>query len=106
MKTDRHIETFTAEWHGITLEIVWEPCWLNFSSSDGYETAHLEVRSVSPEDAPLPITETGYRSHFTSAETVTSFGGPVDFVLAWLDEEATTPAWRDREQAARQFALF
>jgi hypothetical protein len=73
---------------------------------DGLDTAHLEIRVIAPEGAMLPIIETGYRSHFTSAATVTSYGGPVAFVLAWLDEEAASPAWQRHVEAARQLALL
>jgi hypothetical protein len=33
--------------------------------------AHLAIRSVAPERAPLPITETGYLSHFHQPGDVT-----------------------------------
>jgi len=101
----RRYEDHETVWNGITIRIAYEPNWLN-RADDGYDTAHLEIEAVAPERAMLPITETGYRSHFTSAATVGSYGGPVAFVRAWLDEEAATPAWRRREAAARQYALF
>jgi hypothetical protein len=59
----------------------------------------LQVRSIDPEDAPLPITETGYRSHFIAASAVA-------YVDVWLSAESEPPAWREREQAARLLALF
>lgn len=31
---------------------------------------HIEVSTIEPERAPLPITETGYRSHFLHASTL------------------------------------
>ncbi len=102
----RHIETFDAIWNGIQLAITWEPHWLSNGDDRGWDNAHLQIEAVSPERAMLPITETGFRSHFTTAEVVESYGGPVAFVLAWLAEEAATPAWRQREAVARQFALF
>lgn len=100
-----HCERHEALWQGITIAITYEPNWLN-RSDDGLDTAHLEIEATAPECAMLPITETGYRSHFTSAECVTSYGGPVAFVLAWLDEEAASPAWKRHVEAARQLALF
>jgi hypothetical protein len=105
MSKERHIETFNADWNGIGIQITWEPSWLSLETL-GYDTAHLQVESILPERVPLPITETGYRSHFTSPETVAALGGPVAFVIAWLDEESQKPAWREREQAARQLSLF
>lgn len=102
----RGIETISATWNGIQLEITWEPCWLGIEREEGWDTAHITVTAVQPYRAPLPITETGYRSHFTTAETVESYGGPAAFVLTWLAEEAATPAWRQLEAASRQLALF
>lgn len=104
--TNDHIETLTTTWNGITIEISYEPCWLSIRDHLGNDVAHLQVRSVSPPRAPLPITETGYRSLFTSPKAVAAFDSPVAFVLAWLEEEALTPAWRSREFAARQLSLF
>jgi len=37
---------------------------------------HIEVESVRPKRAPLPITETGYRSHFMPALDLINAGGP------------------------------
>lgn len=68
--------------------------------------AHLEVESVKPARAPLPITETGYRSHFINRSSVDHMGGPEAFVEAWIDEMARTPAWREADVASRQLALF
>lgn len=102
----RHIESFDASWNGIQLAITWEPCWLSTGESLGWDTAHLQIEAIAPERAMLPITETGYRSHFTTAATVDGYGGPVAFVLAWLNEEAAAPAWQQRAAAARQLTLF
>ena len=101
----RHIETFRIVWNGIAIEIRWEPNWLNLAVK-GYDTAHLQVESIAPERAPLPITETGYRSHFTSPETIAAYGGPVAYVEAWLETESQAPDWRNQEQVRRQLSLF
>ena len=102
----RRIETFAASWNGIRLVLSWEPRWLDLNEDYGFDTAHLQIEAVEPERAMLPITETGYRSHFTAAETVTAMGGPVAFVLAWLDQEAASPVWKARAEAARQLTLL
>ena len=102
---NRHIETFRIDWSGIAIEIRWEPNWLNLTSG-GYDTAHLEIESIAPERAQLPITGTGYRSHFTSPHTVAAHGGPAAFVEAWLESESQAPDWRREEQDRRQLFLF
>ncbi|MEK7994696.1 MAG: hypothetical protein AAB403_12905 [Planctomycetota bacterium] len=101
----RHIETFRMTWSGIVIEIRWEPSWLNLARL-GHDTAHLEIESIAPEGAVLPITSTGYRSHFTSPEAVAAYGGPVAFVEAWLETESQAPDWRREELTCRQLSLF
>ena len=90
-------------WNGITININWEPQWLESTS---YDVAHLDIESVSPEREPLPITETGYLSHFTSSKNVNTYGGPAAFVLAWLEEAAKKRQWKMQYAATRQLALF
>ena len=100
----RTIHTFEAIWNDIPLTISWEPNWLNLESREGIAAAHLQVRSR--DNVPLPITQTGYRSLFTSSATVASAGGPVAYALAWLGAEADTPEWQAHEAAANQLTLF
>ena len=69
-----------------------------FASRLGFDLAHLEIESIAPERARLPITGTGYRSHFTSPDTVAAHGGPAAFVEAWLESESQAPDWRREEQ--------
>lgn len=87
-------------WRGIEIGATYDPAW-----SQGF--AHLAVRSVRPERAPLPITETGYRSHFHRSGTIEAHGGDVVVqVIAWLDEEAAKPGWQRHVEASRQGSLF
>lgn len=99
------IFTQRTDWNGITLEVSWEPSWLSHPESSHY-VGHLQLRSLVPERATLPVTETGYRSLFIHPQDVMNEGGPLAFVCAWLDEEARRPSWRAHQDAARQFALF
>lgn len=103
----RNIETFRTDWNGITIEIRYEPKWLNIETA--FDPAHLEVETIHPPRAPLPITETGYLSHFTSRETIAAYGGAVAFVEAWLETESQAPDWRHiqhRQEERRQLTLF
>lgn len=67
---------------------------------------HLEVESIRPKKAPLPITETGYRSHFLPALELMNAGGPVTFVTAWIEQEAKGRAWSKSATARQQGDLF
>lgn len=100
----RSLETHRITWRSIVLEIRYEAQWLG--SHGPFATAHLEIEAIDPARSPLPMTETGYRSHFTQAIAIDEAGGPVAFVAAWLAEEAGKRGWKDREEAARQMTLF
>lgn len=97
--TGEYVRTFSthrAVWHGIELEIRHDGNFL------GMGRDHVEVESIQPARAPLPITETGYRSAFPAHGAVEAAGGPVALVLAWLDEAAKDRKW----QRERQLSLF
>lgn len=93
-------QIYRLTWQGIEIEArYWPRKW--------GVTAHLEIESVRPERAPLPITGTGYRSHFHQPGTIEALGGNVIVqVIAWLDEEAASPEWREHADASRQGQLF
>lgn len=97
------VQTYRMDWEGIALSIRWTPHWLNMAVN-GEPVAHLEITSAGR--APLPVTETGYRSHFTSAEAVAREGGPVAYVRQWLDCESLSDEWQAQQEARRQLALF
>ena len=98
MEQQPQVHRFT--WQGIEIEAIYCPVRWGV-------IAHLEIRSIEPPRAPLPITETGYRSQFHSCGTVEANGGDVVAqVMAWLDEEAAKPEWRRYVEASRQGELF
>ena len=67
---------------------------------------HIEVESVKPKKTPLPITETGYRSHFMPALDLINAGGPVTFVTAWIAQESKVKAWTKSATSQAQGDLF
>ena len=101
MKTENPITTEMLEWQGITLSV---ECERNYATMTGL--THLSIHVLEPSTSKLPITETGYRSHFLSEAEVAELGGPLGFVRAWLDAEAATPEWQAQQQAARQMTMF
>ena len=65
-------------WQGMAIQIRHVAEW-----GAGYD--HLEIRTIEPKRAKLPISETGYRSHFLPGFELAEQGGAVAFVTAWLD---------------------
>lgn len=95
------IITDIMEWQGITLSV---SCERDYATMRGL--THLSIHVLAPSTSKLPITETGYKSHFLSEVEVEELGGPLGYVRAWLDAEAATPEWQAQQQAARQMSLF
>lgn len=93
-------EHYQLTWRGIDMQIIYHPNAHCFC--DGY--AHIEVQTAGR--TLLPITETGYRSHFIPRSEVDACGGPVSYVTVWLDHKAKSPAWKASEADARQGRLL
>lgn len=90
-------------WQEIEIEITYKPQW-----SKSPKVSHLELCSITPERAPLPVTETGYRSHFFYSEEIHSEAEIKRMVTDWLDEEAQSREWKayQAEMKNQQLILF
>lgn len=95
-------EHYETTWRGIAIRIAFAP--VSFGGSENYRVSHFDIETDARE--PLPITETGYRSHFLPPDEVEDAGGPVAYVVAWLDHAAQSPDWKRREDEMRQGSLF
>ena len=87
-------------WRDITCRVRHTPDYI----SKGW--SHIEIIVLTPKDAPIPITATGYRSHFLDQELLVEAGGPVTFFLDWIEREARTRQWAKAEFKWRQLELF
>jgi len=107
-KTNRRVvETHNFDWKDYRIEVRYCPSWSrSYEEVYGEGMAHLEI--ISPEEPrrALPVSETGYISHFTPARFVEDEGGPVAFAQNWLDEAAQSPKWEKLEAASRQMSLL
>lgn len=87
-------------WEGIEIEAKYTPLQWNV-------IAHLEIESVKPPRAPLPISETGYKSWYHQPNTIEASGMTVEeFVRAELTEAAASPEWKTHLESTRQGSLF
>ena len=86
------MEQHKITWRGIAITITFKPDWLNVAD-------HLEIRTEGR--VPLPVTETGYRSHFMPVGSVLAHGGAITYVNDWLEIEAKRIGW-----SGAQLSLF
>ncbi|MCV0416428.1 MAG: hypothetical protein K5831_16305 [Brevundimonas sp.] len=96
----QHPQTYRFIWQGIEIEATYAPVRWGV-------IAHIQIESIQPPRAPLPITVTGYKSHYHPCGMVEANGGDlVAQIIAWLDEEATNPDWQAYAVKSRQGELF
>ncbi|MCH6256806.1 hypothetical protein MLD52_09630 [Puniceicoccaceae bacterium K14] len=96
-------ELITFRWKHIEIELTYHPCWGVIP--DGV-MSHLDIKSIDPPRAPLPITETGYLSHFfhyTKGDTRETI---LKATKDWLDKEAQNEIWKKHEIESNQLSLF
>lgn len=88
--------TFELCWQDIPITVSVDPDWL------GGDMVHLELRASEP----LPITTTGYRSHFMPRAVWEEIDDLTHHVLGWLDEKAQSKEWKAHWEERRQPSLF
>ena len=88
--------TLSLNWEGIRIGVSHKTNWQNTD----YD--HIELRA----DEKLPVTETGYRSHFIASGELALFYSLEDFVRQWLDEAVTSDVWQRHLKDSRQLSLF
>ena len=74
----RHIEPYGISDLGCEMNVCWEPDWLG-----GKWVSLMEFRCTTADQTPIPISNTGYRSHFPTQEQVDACGGPEADALAY-----------------------
>lgn len=66
---------------------------------------HVELCVDNNE--PIPITETGYKSHFFGPLSPSlTIDQVINMTRDWLDMEAKSPDWIEAEAARKQLSLF
>ena len=100
--------THIINWHGTDIQITTSTLiYLDtFQDVYGYRLIHIEVKTINPEKAPLPITNTGYKSIYITEPELQSCGGSVKLILDEINALATSPEWKELDIKARQYSLF
>ena len=88
-------------WNGIKIMVTHTPGYFNPPTG---QIDHIELHVENKQ--PLPITPTGYKSHFLHEAQLEPYGSALAFVQAWLDHEAQCPAWKKAFAASKQLSLF
>ena len=77
-----------------------------FEEVYGYPMSHIEIRTIEPDLAPLPVSDTGYRSIFITLPEIENLGGVKAMIKDYLDDAARNKLWKAQEEKARQYDLF
>lgn len=101
---DEYVEIIeTVEWQGIKIDAHYRSQYCG--------CAHLELHVLDPPLAPIPVSETGYRSCFDPRlpQHIKDAGGVTAFTKNWLDASAKSQAWLayvKEQNAPKQLSLF
>jgi hypothetical protein len=98
MKDREELPVTVVVWRGITIHVRYEARYCGLK-----DLHHLDIEAVHPERAQLPMTETGYRSHFYYGDEIAEVAAAM---LEWLEESAAKPEWKAMEASTRQLTLF
>lgn len=103
------MQTHTSTWNGIPVQITFHP-----NRFAGYD--HLQIKAGEQGEAgrpALPLTSTGYLSHFAPHGEIELHGGPVAYVKDALNEAERSCEWQrylkatmEAEEAERQLTLL
>ena len=78
----------SIEWQGRPIRISYHPNYF-----DGM--AHVEI--YSGDKVLLPITETGYKSHFFATDNPPSMEEIIPMIVDWLNREARSKKWQQQK---------
>ena len=88
----------TIEWERRTIRLSYTP--RRWTVID-----HIEI--VATDRQPLPITDTGYLSHFFGpVEPSLNLDEVTAFVVDWLSEQAKSEPWQEHLERSRQLSLY
>lgn len=93
------------KWRNLEIEVLFDPDYTPvFREIYGHALGHLQIRCLNGK--PMPISETGYKSHFDRTYNIEAEGGAAAYVRAWLDHAAQENGRGGPEADPRQLALF
>lgn len=87
---------FGLVWEDHSIAVSYKANWLN----SGHW--HIELRCAER----LPVTETGFRSHFISTANFADEADVAAFVMEWLDDAAKDSTWQCHLEDSRQLKLL
>ena len=100
-------DVFTMNWGDYEIQVKYAESYSPaYKSVYGHAMSHIEIETLNPKKAPLPLTGTGYRSIFTPEMNIEEMGGVEEFILAMLDDAAKSREWKEMENKSRHLSFF
>ena len=92
-KAKKRFSTFTLVVEGQEMIVQYQANWMT-------DVGHFEFRSPHEPPRRIPVSETGYRSHFASMGEVEASPSPQDYAREVALGFLRSPAKQDRDQLA------
>lgn len=101
----KEYQTLTIEWRKVAITVRHCKDWSKgHFNINGTRMTHTEIINI--DNDPLPITSTGYKSHFMDSTHLDNYDGILDYVTQWLDHEAQSKQWKAYVVDKSQLKLF
>lgn len=102
---DKPYQDIPILWQNIAITVCFCPCYSKvYFSNYGHSMTHIELQRDEPGE--LPMSTTGYCSHFVNQLAVDAPGSVLDYVMACLDHESKWKSWQDYVANSQQLTLF
>ena len=87
-------------WNKIEIEVEYKPkTYKAFEDVYGTPLSRLVIKC----EHSLPITAAGY---YIRQDILSEYGGPLEYLKAWLDDKAQATEWKSPDENSRQLTLF
>lgn len=83
-------EIYSFTWREIEISLHYAALFRGDSEKHGFALAKIHIKA----NAPLPIALTGRLLHYVTADYLDEFSNPVEYVKAWLEQEADSSEWK------------
>lgn len=97
-----------------TLSLIWREVAITVRYCDDWSRGHYQIHGskmthteiIRDDGKQLPITDSGYRSHFMDITHLDKYNGILDYVTRWLDHQAQSKKWKAYVADQGQLKLF
>lgn len=83
-------EIYSFSWREIAITLYYAELFRDAHEKHGFAIAKIHIKA----NAPLPIALKGSLLHYAESDYLDQFTNPVEYIKAWLEQEADSSEWK------------